>query len=97
MQAMKFEKGTKYLAYSGNSLVGEFSAETAAVLASKPAYRRVTWKAVTPPPIPKHVKKADKAEDKAATKKAVTDDEGHTTEPIPADREDQRGAGGPAE
>jgi hypothetical protein len=95
---MKFEKGTKYLAYSGRSVVGQFSAETAEVLASKPSYRGITWQAIAQLPIPANVKKAStKAEDKAAIKAADANDETNIIELIPADREDQRGAGGPTE
>jgi len=94
---MKFEAGTKYKAYAGSRLVGTFPGEAAEILAAKPAYRAITWQAIIPLPIPANVKKADKAEDKAAIKKADSNDEANITEPIPADREDQRGAGGPAE
>jgi len=95
---MKFEKGTKYKAFAGARLVGTFPGEAAEKMAAKPAYRAITWQAIIPLPIPKDVKKASpKAEDKAAIKKADASNEEHLIEPIPADREDQRGAGGPAE
>ena len=94
---MKFEAGTKYKAFAGARLVGTFPGEAAEKLAAKPAYQAIVWQAIIPLPIPKDVKKADKAKDKAAIKAADASNETNIIEPSPADGQDQRGAGGPAD